>query len=205
MHHQWIVWIINFLPYPLPLSEPIHRLKIGDIFLIFPRKRDSTIHANCLQWRQFARIIKSGFLGKIRKNISICRLLKSLPRVLSVYRITRYNRIQHGCSETDGMLSFNQIMVNRFAFLFNCDGTEINFLIHDAVPLIFSFGCWYPGFVSRALIVCVCVWYRLPVRIVAAYTTCVCVFLTEMFHSTNIGFTLQTDHYFLNVFTKAKY
>ena len=38
------------------------------LFLIFPRKQD----------------LSSCFLGKTRKNISICRLLKSLPQVLSV-------------------------------------------------------------------------------------------------------------------------
>ena len=41
-------------------------------------------HANCLQWRQFAWNVKFCFLRKIRKNISICCLLKFLPRMLSV-------------------------------------------------------------------------------------------------------------------------
>ena len=43
-----------------------------------------TFHANCLQWKQFAWNVKSCFLGKIRKNISKCRLLINFPRVLSV-------------------------------------------------------------------------------------------------------------------------
>ena len=50
---------------------------------IFPRKQASTFHANCLNWRQFTWNIKSYFLEKIRKNISICCLLKILSRVLS--------------------------------------------------------------------------------------------------------------------------
>ena len=60
------------------------RWQIDDIFLIFPSKQDSTFYANCLLRRQFAWNVKSCFLGKIRKNISKCRLLKILPRVLSV-------------------------------------------------------------------------------------------------------------------------
>ena len=74
------------------------RWQIDNIFLIFPRKQDLTFHANCLLIprkqdlifhancllrRQFAWNVKSCFLGKIRKNISKCRLLKILPRVLS--------------------------------------------------------------------------------------------------------------------------
>ena len=71
-----------------------------DIFLIFPRKQDSTFHANCLLRWQFAWNVKSRFLGKYKeticmkcqilfseknkKNISKCCLLKILPRVLSV-------------------------------------------------------------------------------------------------------------------------
>ena len=58
--------------------------QIDDIFLIFPSKQDLTFHANCLLRRQFAWNVKSCFLGKIRKNISKCHLLKILPRVLSV-------------------------------------------------------------------------------------------------------------------------
>ena len=60
------------------------RQQIDDIFLIFPRKQDLTFHANCLLRKQFAWNVKSFFLGKIKKNISKCRLLKILPRVLSI-------------------------------------------------------------------------------------------------------------------------
>ena len=51
---------------------------------VFPRKQDLTFQANCLLRRQFAWNVKSCFLGKIRKNISKCHLLKILPIVLSV-------------------------------------------------------------------------------------------------------------------------
>ena len=52
------------------------------IFLIFLRKQDLNFFlANCLYWRQFAWNVKTCFWGKIKKNISICRLQKILPRV----------------------------------------------------------------------------------------------------------------------------
>ena len=51
------------------------KLQFGDIFLIFLRKQDLKFHAHCLK----CQIL---FLGKIRKNISLCCLLKILPRVL---------------------------------------------------------------------------------------------------------------------------
>ena len=60
------------------------RRQTDDIFFIFPRKQDLTFHANCLLRRQFAWNVKFCFLGKIRKNISKCRLVEILPRVLSV-------------------------------------------------------------------------------------------------------------------------
>ena len=60
------------------------RWQTNNIFLSFPRKQDLAFHANCLQWRQFAWTAKSCFLGKNKKNISVCHLLKILPRVLSV-------------------------------------------------------------------------------------------------------------------------
>ena len=44
------------------------RRQTDDIFLIFPRKQDLTLHANCLLQRQFAWSVKSYFLGKIRKT-----------------------------------------------------------------------------------------------------------------------------------------
>ena len=58
------------------------RRQIGDIFPIFPGKQDMTFHANCLQWRQFAWKCHILFSGKNEENISKCRLLKFLPRVL---------------------------------------------------------------------------------------------------------------------------
>ena len=43
------------------------RRQTYDIFPIFPRKKDLTVHANCLLRRQFALTVRSYFLGKIRK------------------------------------------------------------------------------------------------------------------------------------------
>ena len=63
------------------------RRQIDDIFLIFPRKQALIFHANCLLRRQFACNIKAYFLGKIRKNISKCCLLRILPRMLSVKKL----------------------------------------------------------------------------------------------------------------------
>ena len=40
------------------------------ILVIFPMKQDLTFHANCIQWRQFARNLKSCFLRK-KKIISL--------------------------------------------------------------------------------------------------------------------------------------
>ena len=57
------------------------RGQIGEIFLIFPRKQDLIFYAN---WKQFAWNVKSCFLGKNKKNISICCLLKFLPIMLSI-------------------------------------------------------------------------------------------------------------------------
>ena len=56
------------------------------IFLIFPRKKNLTFYANCvvLIRRQCACNIKTCFLGKIRKNILKCRLLKYLLSMHSV-------------------------------------------------------------------------------------------------------------------------
>ena len=68
------------------------------IFLIFPRKQDLTFHANCLLSQKTGFDISCKlspketicmkcqilFSGKNKKNISKCRLLKILPRVLSV-------------------------------------------------------------------------------------------------------------------------
>ena len=65
-HWQTLQTLIN---RSLPLFGLIFtRWHTGNIFHIFPRKQDLTIHANCLQWRQFAWNVRSGFLGKIRKK-----------------------------------------------------------------------------------------------------------------------------------------
>ena len=61
---------------------------MDDIFLNFPGKQDLTFYASMLHWRQFAWNVKTCFLGRIKKNILICHLLKILPRVLSINNIT---------------------------------------------------------------------------------------------------------------------
>ena len=50
--------------YPLPLSGLIQQTTNWQLFLIFARKQVLTFHANCLQWRQFARNAKTCFLRK---------------------------------------------------------------------------------------------------------------------------------------------
>ena len=50
--------------YPMGKSG---RWQTDDIFLIFLRKLDLTLHAKCLLWRQFVWSVKSYFQGKIRK------------------------------------------------------------------------------------------------------------------------------------------
>ena len=55
--------------------------KLMIFFLFFPKKQDLTFHANCLQICIKHHIL---FPGKNKKNISKCRLLKILPRVLSI-------------------------------------------------------------------------------------------------------------------------
>ena len=74
----------RFHSYPYHSLGQFSRLQIDDIFLIFfPRKKDLTFHANCLQ--TICMICQSLFPGKNKKkNSSICHLLKILPRVLSI-------------------------------------------------------------------------------------------------------------------------
>ena len=80
--------------------------KLIILFLILPRKQDLTFHANCLLRRQFAWNVKSCFLGKNKKNISKCRLLKILPRVLSV-NIEEDIKHQISCSRQHSSLFFS--------------------------------------------------------------------------------------------------
>ena len=49
------------------------------ICLIFPRKYDLTLHVNCLIRKQFAKSVKSYFLGKMRKLFQNIVCLKYLP------------------------------------------------------------------------------------------------------------------------------
>ena len=52
--------------------------------LIFPRKQDMTFHAKLFPLETICMKRQILFPGKGKKNISKCRLLKILPRVLSV-------------------------------------------------------------------------------------------------------------------------
>ena len=84
------------LLWPLPVSGLIQQTtNWWYFFVIFPRKQVLKLHANCLHWiwhvmqivsfgDNLHEISKPVFWEKIRKNISIYRLLKILPRVLSV-------------------------------------------------------------------------------------------------------------------------
>ena len=60
---------LNHMPTPMIQNSRciFSRRQTDDIFLIFPRKQDSTFHANCLLRRQFAWNVISCFLRKIRK------------------------------------------------------------------------------------------------------------------------------------------
>ena len=61
-----------------------------NIFHIFPRKQDLTSNANFLLRRQFVWNVKSYFLGKNKKNISNCPLLKCFTqhaKILAVIKI----------------------------------------------------------------------------------------------------------------------
>ena len=59
--------MLGFIKFYQSLGK-FTRWEIGDIFLIFPRKEDLTLHANCLQWRQFACNVKTFFLEKKKKK-----------------------------------------------------------------------------------------------------------------------------------------
>ena len=53
-------------------------------FDILPQKTGLTLHANCLQWRQFAWNDKSCFLGRIKKNIINLMSSEYAQRVVKV-------------------------------------------------------------------------------------------------------------------------
>ena len=78
-------WVVVFLHH-LDLYHSLgifSRRQIDIFFLIFPRKQDLTFHTNCLHWSNLPEI--SNLVSwKNEKNIPMCRLLKILPRVLSV-------------------------------------------------------------------------------------------------------------------------
>ena len=56
------------------------KLKKKLLLVSLPRKQDLTFHA----METICMKCKSYFLGRMKKNISKCRLLKTLPRILSV-------------------------------------------------------------------------------------------------------------------------
>ena len=69
-------------------------------FVTFPRKQDLRFDANC---PLDTLNVKSCFLGKIRKtHISKCRLLKILPRDLSVKNST-YNLLARTSSNVENV------------------------------------------------------------------------------------------------------
>ena len=65
------------------------KMKIVFYFLFITKKRGFDIHAMEIVCMKF----KSCFLGRMRKNISKCRLLKIIPRVLGVMVCTNKSRI----------------------------------------------------------------------------------------------------------------
>ena len=74
---------VEFSSLSLTILGRFSRRQIDDIFLTFTRKLDMTLHTNCLL-RQFVWSIISNFLGKKKKNISNCCLLKIWPSMQSV-------------------------------------------------------------------------------------------------------------------------
>ena len=64
--------------------------KLMTLFLLFPRKQDLIFHANCLIGDNLHELLNPVFYEKIRK-LFLCRLLKILPRVLSVKQLLPRN------------------------------------------------------------------------------------------------------------------
>ena len=93
-------------PYNIPLSGLIWQTTDWWHFSYFSQKTGFDIYANYLQWRQFAWNVKTCFLGKIRKNISKCCLLKFLPSELSAKKYLKMSSAavaigtsnRHNCS-----------------------------------------------------------------------------------------------------------
>ena len=57
-------------------------MTLWNIFLIFPRKQDSTFHANCVQWRQFAWNVKFCSSWKNKKKITNLLSAEGAERVV---------------------------------------------------------------------------------------------------------------------------
>ena len=81
----------------------------------------------CLHWRQFAGNVKSYFLGKLRKNISVRRLLKILPSMLSVKRLnTLSERAVVGQVDFDYLFVSGQVIkFDTFITLLSGETTHI--------------------------------------------------------------------------------
>ena len=89
----WIYSVNVVLPFPIFLWSDLTLTtlwanstddKLMIFFSYFPRKQAFAFHANCLLRRQDAWNTKAYFLGKNKKTVSVCCLLKSLPSMQSV-------------------------------------------------------------------------------------------------------------------------
>ena len=108
------------------------RRQTDNSFLIFPRKQILTLHANCLQWRQFAWNVITRFLGKIRKiflNV-VCWIL--LPRVHSVKNLqvqTALNEVMRKTVTKVSNESLTHVMQGCVQYIFrNWDGNSYSWL-----------------------------------------------------------------------------
>ena len=101
---DFLCWCMLSSHASLTLStlDEIFSRRHSEIFLIFPENRIlyyMQIDTICMsKLIQFAWSIKYCFLGRIRKNISVCRLLKILPECQAlnkIYTCTMY--YWHNC------------------------------------------------------------------------------------------------------------
>ena len=72
----------------LPLSGLFQKTTNWQYFSVFfPRKQDLTFPVNCVHERYFAWNVKSCFLGKTKKNISVCILKISVCILLNKLQV----------------------------------------------------------------------------------------------------------------------
>ena len=74
MHIYPKVRLLILRPVCMPLGI-FSRRQIGHIFLIFSSKQDLTFYANCLDWKQFAWNVKTGFLRKLKEIFENAEIL----------------------------------------------------------------------------------------------------------------------------------